>query len=155
MKSHAELEKIQAEEKISEYKGIYGPKQPKPPLAKNVFYAFVIGGLICVLGQLIKNAFIRFGFEPEQAGNPTVATIIFLGSLATGLGVFDNLARLAGAGTAVPVTGFANAVTAAAMEFRREGLVLGVGGKMFSLAGSVIVFGVVTAFVVGLISALL
>jgi stage V sporulation protein AC len=152
---HAELEKRQAEGKISEYKGIYGPKQPKPPLAKNLFYAFVIGGLICVLGQFIKNTFISLGFAPEQASNPTVAAIIFLGALATGLGFFDNLARVAGAGTAVPVTGFANAITSAAMEFRREGLVLGVGGKMFSLAGSVIVFGVVAAFIVGLLSALL
>lgn len=151
MTRHAELEKRQAEGKISEFKGIYAPRQPKPALVKNLFYAFVVGGLICVLGQFIKNTFIRLGFAPEQAGNPTVAAIIFLGSLATGLGVFDNLARVAGAGTAVPVTGFANAITSAAMEFRREGLVLGLGGKMFSLAGSVIVFGVVSAFIVGLL----
>ncbi len=83
-----------------------------------------------------------------------MATVIFLAALLTGLGVFDHLAAFTGAGTAIPVTGFANSVTSAALEFKKEGLVLGIGSKMFSLAGSVILFGVVTAFVVGMISAL-
>jgi stage V sporulation protein AC len=98
--------------------------------------------------------FISFGVPKEQAGNPTVATIILIAALLTGFGVFDDIARVAGAGIAIPVTGFANSVTSMAIEFRREGLVLGTGSKMFSLAGSVIVFGVVTAFIIGIISAL-
>ncbi|MEW5922068.1 MAG: stage V sporulation protein AC [Bacillota bacterium] len=130
-------------------------KQPRPPLVKNILVAFFAGGIVCLLGQFILNIYISLGVPVEQAGNPTVATVIFLAALLTGFGVFDNIARLAGAGLAVPVTGFANSVTSMAIEFRREGLVLGTGSKMFALAGSIIVFGVVTAFVVGLISALI
>ena len=108
-----------------------------------------------MLGQFILNTYIALGVPTEEAGNPTVATVIFIAALLTGFGVFDNLARHAGAGLAVPVTGFANSVTAMAIEFRREGLVLGTGSKMFALAGPIIVFGVVTAFVIGIISALI
>lgn len=129
-------------------------KQPTPPLAKNIIYAFLTGGTVCLLGQFILNLYVRWGVPLEQAGNPTVATIIFIAALLTGFGVFDNIAQFAGAGLAVPVTGFANSVASMAIEYRREGLVLGTGAKMFGLAGSIILFGVVTAFVVGLISAL-
>src|SRR5690554_4728571 len=116
----------------------------------------LVGGGICTLGQFIQNVYINyFGFEPERAGDPTTATVIFIGGLLTALGVFDRIARHAGAGTAVPVTCFANSIVSAALEFKRECFVLGVGSKMFILAGSVIVFGVVTAFVVGLISTLI
>ncbi|MDO9535918.1 MAG: stage V sporulation protein AC [Bacillota bacterium] len=130
-------------------------RQPKPPLLKNILYAFFFGGLISVIGQLILGMYISFGVPQEQAGNPTVATIILIAALLTGFGVFDDIAKVAGAGIAIPVTGFANSVASMAIEFRREGLVLGTGSKMFSLAGSVIVFGVVTAFMIGIISALL
>lgn len=130
-------------------------KQPKPPLLKNIIYAFLFGGGICTIGQAILNLFVTLGVPENQAGNPTVATVIFIAAVMTGLGVFDDIARVAGAGIAVPVTGFANSVTSMAVEFRREGLVLGTGSKMFALAGSVIVFGVVTAFFIGLISALI
>ena len=127
---------------------------PRPPLLRNCLIAFLSGGSICLIGQAILNGFIAAGFQPEEAGNPTVATVIFAAALLTGLGVFDRIARFTGAGLAVPVTGFANSVASAALEFKKEGLVTGVGSKMFMLAGSVIAFGVVTAFVVGLISAL-
>ncbi len=130
-------------------------KQPKPPLARNIIMAFLVGGLVCLLGQFILNGYIALGVPAEEAGNPTVATVIFIAALLTGFGVFDNLARHGGAGLAVPVTGFANSVTAMAIEFRREGLVLGSGAKMFGLAGPIIVFGVITAFVIGIISALI
>lgn len=130
-------------------------KKPRPPLSKNIISAFLTGGIVCLFGQLILDLFISLGVPKEQAGNPTVATIIFIAAVLTGLGVFDKMARIAGAGLAVPVTGFANSVASMAIEFKREGLVLGTGSKMFALAGSVIVFGVVTAFIVGLISALL
>ncbi len=130
-------------------------KQPKPPIVKNVLNAFFFGGLICIFGQLILNIFIGLGVPVKEAGNPTVATVIFLAAMLTGFGVFDKIAQVAGAGIVVLVTGFSNSVTSMAIEFRREGLVLGTGAKMFALAGSVIVFGVVTAFVVGLVSVLL
>ncbi|HBI56867.1 MAG TPA: stage V sporulation protein AC [Firmicutes bacterium] len=138
------------------YQALANEKKPKPRLAKNLTMAFLVGGGICTLGQLIQNIYIKFfNFPPERAGDPTTTTVIFISGLLTALGVFDKIARHAGAGTAVPVTGFANSIVSAALEFKREGFVLGVGSKMFILAGSVIVFGVVTAFVVGLISALL
>lgn len=106
------------------------------------------------LGQAIQNMYIHFfGFTEKTASNPTVATLIFLSVLLTGLGVYDNIGQYAGAGSAVPVTGFANSIASAAIEHRSEGLVLGVGGNMFKLAGSVIVFGVVAAFVAGVIKA--
>ncbi len=107
------------------------------------------------MGQAILNVFTVLGIPEKEAGNPTVVTVIFIAAILTGLGVFDDIARVAGAGIIVPVTGFANSVTSMAIEYRREGLVLGTGAKMFALAGSVIVFGVMTAFIVGIISALL
>lgn len=138
------------------YQDLVNQKKPKPNLAKNLAMAFVVGGAICTLGQFIQNIFISyFNFELDRAGDPTIATMIFIGGLLTAIGVFDKIARHAGAGTAVPVTGFANSIVSAALEFKKEGFILGVGSKMFILAGSVIVFGVMIAFIVGLISALL
>ncbi|MGI6364735.1 MAG: stage V sporulation protein AC [Bacillota bacterium] len=138
------------------YQDLANQKKPKPNLAKNLSLAFLTGGGICTLGQFLQNIYIKyFNFPPEKAGDPTAATMIFIGGFLTAIGVFDRIARHAGAGSAIPVTGFANSVVSAALEFKREGFVLGVGSKMFIMAGSVIVFGVVTAFVVGLISALI
>lgn len=128
--------------------------EPQPARTRNALYAFFVGGLVCLLGQGLTDLWEwALGVSHKQAGDPTVATLVLLGALLTGLGWFDKLARYAGAGLAVPVTGFANAMTAAALEFKREGLVFGVGGRMFQLAGAVIVFGVATAFVVGLVAA--
>ncbi len=138
-----------------EIKKIARQKQKRPNLLRNTALAFISGGVLCVMGQLVYDFFVGLGFTVQEAANPTIAVFILLGSLATGLGVYDNIAHYTGAGTGVPVTGFANSITAAAMEFRKEGLVTGVGSKMFMLAGSVIVFGVVTAFIIGLISAIL
>ncbi len=126
--------------------------QPKTPYISNCIKAFIVGGGICVIGQGIQNFFISiFGFTEKTAGNPTVATLILLSSILTGIGVYDKLGQFAGAGSAVPVTGFANAMTSAALEHRSEGIVLGFGTNMFKLAGSVIVFGVVAAYIVGVI----
>jgi stage V sporulation protein AC len=114
--------------------------------------AFIVGGLICTLGQGIQNFFINFfDFTEKTAGNPTVATLVLLSALLTGLGVYDKIGQFAGAGSAVPVTGFANSLTSAALEHRSEGIVLGIATNMFKLAGNVIVFGVVAAYVVGVI----
>jgi stage V sporulation protein AC len=139
-----------------QYQQVAKRHEPPRPLLKNFVRAFLIGGLICLLGQAIQEGFIHyFHFTEKTAGNPTVAVLVFLSALLTGLGVFDRIAQWAGAGTSVPVTGFANSIASAAIEHRSEGFVLGVGGNMFKLAGSVIVFGVTSAFVIGLIKTLI
>ncbi len=144
------------QKKQQEYKTMIQKKQPKPPVLRNVLYAFFIGGSICLVGQFVQEFYANaLDIPMTEASNPTVATFIFVAGLLTALGIFDNIGKIAGAGTAVPVTGFANSMVSAALEFKKEGLVLGVGSKMFILAGSVIVFGVVTAFIVGLISAII
>ncbi|GGI95580.1 stage V sporulation protein AC [Alicyclobacillus cellulosilyticus] len=125
---------------------------PNRPIAKNTVRAFLVGGGICVLGQAIQHAFVRFAhFTVKDAANPTVAVLILLSVIFTALGVYDKFAQWAGGGSAVPVTGFANTMASAAMEYRSEGWVNGVGGSMFKLAGAVIVFGVVSAFFVALV----
>ena len=128
----------------------------KRPVLKNCIRAFWVGGLICTVGQAISYFYIYFfNFTEQTAGNPTVATMVFLAMLLTGFGVYDRLGQFAGAGSAVPITGFGNAVVSAAIEHRTEGFVLGVGGNIFKLAGSVIVFGVFSAFVVALIKTII
>ncbi len=138
-----------------DYQKMAQQKKPRPPLTKNLILAFLSGGTICLLGQFVQDFFMMVGFTQQEASNPTVAVFIFVAALLTGLGIFDKIANFTGAGTAIPVTGFANSLTSAALEFKREGMVTGIGSKMFILAGSVIVFGVVTAFIIGLISAIL
>jgi len=126
--------------------------QPKPNLIVNCLKAFVVGGLICLFGQFLTDIYMNvFDMTEKEAGNPTVTTLILISALLTGFGVYDKLGQFAGAGSAVPVTGFANSITSAALEHRSEGIVLGVATNMFKLAGSVIVFGVVAAYVVGII----
>lgn len=135
-----------------EYQVLAKKNEPARPVIKNCLRAFLVGGIICVIGQSLTEMFIHFfGFTAEKAGNPTVATLILISVILTCFGVYDKLAQWAGAGTAVPVTGFANSMCSAALEHKSEGFVLGVGGNMFKLAGSVIVFGIVAAFVVGLV----
>ncbi|WP_040227832.1 stage V sporulation protein AC [Bhargavaea cecembensis] len=129
---------------------------PKPPLAGNLIRAFLTGGLICAIGQGLMYFYMYFfDFTEKTAGNPTVATLIFIVMLLTGFGKYKKIAQFGGAGSAVPVTGFGNAMISSAIEHRTEGYVLGVGGNMFKLAGSVIVFGVFSAFVVALIKTIL
>lgn len=113
--------------------------------------AFWIGGLICALGQLVLNGYTALGLEKTDAGTATSMTLVLLSAILTGLGVYDDIAKVAGAGTLVPITGFSNAVVAPAVEFKTEGFVLGVGAKMFTIAGPVIVYGVSASVVYGLI----
>ncbi|KQL54963.1 stage V sporulation protein AC [Heyndrickxia shackletonii] len=128
----------------------------KRPVLKNCIRAFFIGGIICLVGQAVTYFYIYFfNFTEQTAGNPTVATMVFLAMLLTGFGVYDRMGQFAGAGSAVPVTGFGNAVISSAIEHRTEGYVLGVGGNMFKLAGSVILFGVFSAFIVALVKTVL
>ncbi|SER46107.1 stage V sporulation protein AC [Salipaludibacillus aurantiacus] len=134
------------------YKKLAGKHEIKRPVLKNCVKAFIIGGLVCTFGQMIQNGYVAyFDFTEKTAGDPTVATLVFIASLLTGLGIYDRFGQFAGAGSAVPVTGFANAMASAAIEHRTEGYVLGVGGNMFKLAGSVIVYGVFAAFVIVLV----
>ena len=139
-----------------EYQSFAKAREPQRSVVFNCVKAFFVGGAICLLGQLISQFYMTyFDFTEKTAGNPTVATLIFIAVLLTGFGVYDHLGQWAGAGTAVPVTGFANSIASAAIEHRSEGYVLGVGGNMFKLAGSVIVFGVVSAFVIALIKTII
>ncbi len=135
----------------------YAKKQePKRPVFINCLKAFVTGGTICVIGQGLQWMYMTyFNFTEVSAGNPTVATLIFIASLLTGLGVYDHIAQWGGGGTIVPVTGFANTITASAVEHRSEGFVLGVGGNMFKIAGPVIVFGTFAAFIIAIIKIIL
>ncbi len=137
---------------MSDYKAYAKKREPKRPVFKNCLKAFLIGGGICIIGQILQTAYIKyFNFTEETAGNPTSATLIIISALLTGLGVYDHIAQWAGAGTAVPITGFANTIASAAIEHRSEGYVLGVGGNMFKIAGPVIVFGVFSAFIISII----
>ncbi|GIN62996.1 stage V sporulation protein AC [Robertmurraya siralis] len=139
-----------------QYQSLEQKHEVKRPVLKNCIKAFFVGGLFCIVGQAITYFYIYFfNFTEQTAGNPTVATMVFISMLLTGFGVYDHIGQFAGAGSAVPVTGFGNAVISAAIEHRTEGFVLGVGGNMFKLAGSVILFGVFSAFVVALIKVLL
>lgn len=136
-----------------QYQDFAKAREPRIPILRNCLKAFLIGGIICTIGQGLNYIFITFfKFTEVTAGSPTVAVLIFLSVLLTSLGVYDHIAQWGGAGTAVPVTGFANTIASAALEHKSEGFVLGVGGNMFKIAGSVIVFGVFSAFIVAIIS---
>ena len=134
-----------------EYGKLVKDMSPKSPLWKDCLWAFLIGGLICTIGQLIMNGYLALGMEKEEAGTAMSMTLVALSALLTGLSLYDNIAKHAGAGTLVPITGFANAVSSAAIEFKTEGFILGVGAKIFTIAGPVIVYGVAASVVYGLI----
>ena len=124
---------------------------PKSPIWKDCIKAFVIGGVICALGQVFMNLYGNLGVEKQDAGTLASMTLVVLSALLTGLSLYDNLAKHAGAGTLVPITGFANSIAAPAVEFKTEGFILGVGAKMFTIAGPVIVYGVSASVVYGLL----
>ena len=134
-----------------EYGKLIKDMAPKSPMGKDCFHAFWIGGLICALGQAIQNGFAALGLDKTAAGTATSMTLVALSALLTGLSLYDNIAKHAGAGTLVPITGFANAIAAPAIEFKTEGFILGVGAKIFTIAGPVIVYGVSASVVYGLI----
>lgn len=134
-----------------EYDKMVRAMRAKSPMWKDCFNAFWIGGLICVLGQAAMNGYLALSMEKKDASTATCMTLIALSVLLTGLSLYDDIAKWAGAGTLVPITGFANAVSAPAIEFKTEGFILGVGAKMFTIAGPVIVYGVSASVVYGLI----
>lgn len=132
-----------------EYDELVSKIEPKRSIFKNCIRAFIVGGTICTIGQILQWVFITyFGFDEKTAVGPTTLVLIFAAALFTGLGVYDHLSQWAGAGTAVPITGFANSIASASIEHKSEGFVLGVAGNMFQLAGAVVVYGVFAAFVV-------
>ena len=134
-----------------EYEKLVKSLSPKSPIVKDCVFAFLIGGLICALGQVILNGYTALELDETAAGTATSMTLVALSALFTGLSLYDNLAKYGGAGTLVPITGFANAVAAPAVEFKTEGFILGVGAKMFTIAGPVIVYGVSASVVYGFI----
>ena len=134
-----------------EYARLVKEMSPKSPIWRDCLNAFWIGGLICTLGQLIMNGYMALGIDKEAEGTAMSMTLVALSALLTGLSLYDDIAKNAGAGTLVPITGFANAVAAPALEFKTEGFILGVGAKMLTIAGPVIVFGVGASVIYGLI----
>ncbi len=134
-----------------EYKEYAEKHAPRSCSARNMLLAFLIGGAICTLGQLFLGLYTAAGLDEEGSAAACSITMVFLGAMLTGLGVYDDIARHAGAGSLVPITGFANSVAAPALEFRTEGLVMGTAVKMFSIAGPVIVYGTAASFIYGLI----
>ena len=134
-----------------QYEKLVDELSPKSPMMKDCLNAFWIGGLICLLGQLILNGYLACGLSKEDAGTACSMTLVLISAILTGMSVYDDIAKVAGAGTLVPITGFANAVVAPAVEFKTEGFVLGVAAKMFTIAGPVIVYGVSASVVYGII----
>jgi stage V sporulation protein AC len=134
-----------------QYARLVEDMSPKSPSWKNCLNAFWIGGLICAIGQGILNGYLALGLDKEAAGTAMSMTLVAISALLTGLSLYDDIAKHAGAGTLVPITGFANAISAPAVEFKTEGFILGVGAKMFTIAGPVIVYGVAASAVYGLI----
>ena len=138
-----------------EYQQYVKQKSKKSPIVKDTALAFVIGGLICVLGQLIQNFWSAQGLDTKDAGTATACTLVFLSALLTGLNLYNKIARFAGAGTLVPITGFANSVVSPAIDFKSEGFVTGMAAKMFTVAGPVIVYGVTASVIYGIVLVLL
>ena len=134
----------------AEYKAFAEKKMPASKIGKNCTMAFLIGGTICTIGQFLMNFYKNMGLDEEMTGASTSITLILIGVLLTGLGVYPKIAKYAGAGTIVPITGFANAVSSPAIEAKTEGLVMGVGAKLFTIAGPVIVYGITASFFAGI-----
>lgn len=138
-----------------QYQDFLKSKNPPSPVWKNTALAFVTGGAICCLGQALRDGFLLLGLDLEQAGTAASIALLFLSALFTGLGLYHKLARYAGAGTLVPITGFANAVVSPAIDFKSEGIVTGMAAKMFLVAGPVIVFGTLASVIYGVVLMLL
>lgn len=126
-------------------------KVPKPKYLKNCIFAFLVGGIICTVGQFIRSRLSKNGLDDKAVAAGTAIILVFIGALLTGLGIYDKIGKIGGAGAAVPITGFSNAIVAPAMEFKREGFIFGVASKMFTIAGPVLVYGVGSSVLVGIL----
>lgn len=125
--------------------------EPKSQIFKHCVSAFIVGGLICDVGQFFNNFFLKMGIPKDEVGTYVSIVMIFIGAFLTGIGVYDKIAKFAGAGTIVPITGFSNSIVSPAMEFKKEGYIFGVGSKMFVIAGPVLVYGISSSVGVGII----
>jgi stage V sporulation protein AC len=134
-----------------EYQKLAEELAPKSPMGKDCLGAFLVGGIICAIGQFFINYYTKLGLDKTDASTAASMSLVVISAVLTGLSLYDNIAKFAGAGTLVPITGFANAIAAPAVEFKTEGFVLGVGAKMFTIAGPVIVYGVGASVVYGFI----
>lgn len=134
-----------------EYSDYVDAKSKPSPILKNVFFAFIIGGLICVFGEFLKQLFLSWNFDTKTSGTYATIVLIFLGAFLTSIHLYSKLAKFAGAGSLVPITGFSNSIVAPAIEFKSEGMILGLGANMFKIAGPVLVYGFFSSFVIGLI----
>lgn len=138
-----------------EYDKLVQSRSKPSPMLKNIVWAFLVGGAICAAGQGLSNLYQNWGLDKEQAGTATSITLIFITAVLTGLGIFDNIAKHAGAGTLVPITGFANAMVSPAVEFKTEGFVTGTATKLFQVAGPVLTYGISASVIYGLILCLI
>ena len=138
-----------------DYGKLVGERAKPSPMGKNMIWAFLVGGSICAIGQALSNAYQNLGLDKEQAGTAVSITLIFSAALLTGLGLFDDIAKRAGAGTLIPITGFANAMVSPALEFKSEGFITGTAVKLFTVAGPVLVFGISASVFYGLILCLI
>lgn len=134
-----------------EYQKIVEKHSGKSPIIRDTFRAFFVGGLICTLGEIFRKTYLSAGLGKDLAGSATAITLIFIASVLTAFGIFDRIGKYAGAGTLVPITGFSNAVTSPAMEFKSEGMVPGTATKIFTVAGPVIVYGTLSSVIAGVI----
>lgn len=134
-----------------EYGKLVEELSPRSPIGKDCLGAFLTGGIICTIGQFFINYYTKLGLDKDAAGTAASMTLVLISAILTGLSLYDNIAKYAGAGTLVPITGFANSIAAPAVEFKTEGFILGVGAKMFTIAGPVIVYGISASVVYGLI----
>lgn len=134
-----------------EYQKLVDEISPASPIGKDCLGAFIVGGIICVIGQFFINFYTKLGLDKDAAGMAASMTLVVISATLTGLSLYDNIAKFAGAGTLVPITGFANSISAPAVEFKTEGFILGVGAKMFTIAGPVIVYGISASVIYGII----
>ena len=132
-----------------EYEKLVEQISPKSTVGKDCLSAFLVGGIICVTGQFFINFYTNLGLEKDSASAAASMTLVVISAILTGLSLYDNIAKYAGAGTLVPITGFANSITATAIEFKTEGFILGIGAKMFTIAGPVIVYGLSASVIYG------
>ena len=139
------------QEQAKRYNQYVEEKTPKPDLLKDMFYAFLVGGAICTLGQLFTNFYLSRGIEEEAAASFTTLSLVLLSVIFTGFNLYQKITKIGGAGSLVPITGFANSVAAPAIEFQKEGQVFGIGCKIFTIAGPVILFGIFSSWILGVL----
>lgn len=144
-------EAYEKQEDQKAYQRLTSKHAPRIPVLKNLIMAFLVGGLICTIGQLIWDFFKGVGLGVKEAGTASTMVMIFLGALLTGIGVYDQIGKVGGAGSIVPITGFANGIVSSAMEYKREGYVYGLGARIFTIAGPVLVYGFMVSVLVGLV----